>query len=849
MPTKLKLKGGDTFYADSSGKSYAVISGTALVFLASRLESGDIERKHSLADAVVGERIPALSISDPEAGRWMFVISALEEAELSEEEGSEAAIAEFSKKIGVQAESPDEFAMAVVEMINLRLVKDEAYIYATLEEQKATETKGLETVYRVFDQSDPMDIGESSGNALYDALAFLCSKRKIRIEPFDKIKEACGRRFAIEDISRVSHFNIREVVLEEGWFKQDSGALLAFKGGVPVVCVPKGPSKYIMHNLSERSSQPVDAACASALEPKAWMAYEPFPNKSLSSWDLIAFGLKSVFKHDIANLLLFFLIGAAIGLLLPYLNQVIFDDFIPMSNQGALRQTCFLILSLTIGNLAFSIVKNLASLRASTAMAHSVQCAMFDRLFTLPNSFFSDYSSADLAKRVMGVSSILSLLSETVLTSVLTAVFSLMYLFRMRSYSKTLTIAGIAMVLANMGITLLFGWLLSRHEKRLVELKAKMSSMLYQTISGIAKVRIAGVENRMLLNYIESLAESKRALAKRDSLSNISSSVNMFLDTAFTAVFYYLLVSGSLNVSFGQFFGFVSAFGFFSGAMIRLVTMFLAISHALPTYQRAKPILSALPETSSDAMLPPKELEGSIEVINLSFKYKESDKDMVLSNVSFKIEKGEYVGIVGSSGSGKSTLLKLLLGFEKPTVGKVYYDAKDIDQLDKRELRKRFGVVLQDGQLISGSIFENIAIAGVSVTLERVKEAVRMVGLEEDIAQMPMGLHTMISDGAGTISGGQKQRMLIARSIVGNPSVLFFDEATSALDNANQALVCESLERLKTTRLVIAHRLSTVEKCDKLIVLDNGRVVETGTYQELLAKRGHFYALVANQMT
>ena len=180
--------------------------------------------------------------------------------------------------------------------------------------------------------------------------------------------------------------------------------------------------------------------------------------------------------------------------------------------------------------------------------------------------------------------------------------------------------------------------------------------------------------------------------------------------------------------------------------------------------------------------------------------------------------------------------------------GKIYYDGRDIDSLDKRELRKKFGVVLQEGGLISGSIYENITITAPSARLKRVKEVVREVGLEEDIKAMPMGLHTVLSENSGTISGGQKQRILIARAIVGKPKIIFFDEATSALDNVTQSMVVETLEKLKATKIVIAHRLSTVVNCDRILVLEHGELVEEGSYQELMDKKGRFYELAIRQI-
>ena len=284
------------------------------------------------------------------------------------------------------------------------------------------------------------------------------------------------------------------------------------------------------------------------------------------------------------------------------------------------------------------------------------------------------------------------------------------------------------------------------------------------------------------------------------------------------------MIHSQVDLTIGAFMGFMTAFGSFSGAMMQVVSSFLDVNSVIPAYKRCKPILDALPECEEDTILPGT-LSGNIEVSNITFGY-DVEAEPVLNDLSFQIGEGEYIGIVGASGCGKSTLLKLLLGFEKPQQGKIFYDGKDIDSMDKRELRKKFGVVLQDGNLISGSIYENIIITSPSSSMKRVEQVIEEVGLKKDLEDMPMGLHTVLSENSGTISGGQQQRILIARAIVGKPRILFFDEATSALDNVTQSMVCESLGKLNATRIVIAHRLSTVIDCDRIFVMDKGKIVE-----------------------
>ena len=322
--------------------------------------------------------------------------------------------------------------------------------------------------------------------------------------------------------------------------------------------------------------------------------------------------------------------------------------------------------------------------------------------------------------------------------------------------------------------------------------------------------------------------------------------LSLVAESIFAMILYFLIIHNKIEISVGAFVALNSSFGYFSSGILQIVEGAITINTVKPLYERFKPILENVSELD-DAKDLPGEIKGDIELSHITFSY-DKDSSVVIDDLSLRIKAGEYIGIVGSSGCGKSTLLKLLLGFESPNVGRIYYDGKDLESVDKRELRKKLGVVLQDGDLISGSIFENITITAPKATVTDVNKVVEAVGLKEDIDQMPMGLHTVVSEGCGTISGGQQQRILIARAIINQPNIIYFDEATSALDNITQAKVCESLEQLQSTRIVIAHRLSTIMNCDRILVMDKGRIVEEGSFEELMAKKGLFYRLAERQM-
>lgn len=843
---EITLKGGQVLLTENQS-TYHVTSGTVLVYAAVR-KGEETGRRYFLTEMEAGEDIPSMQHDDGD-GHWVFILSALGQASVREVPGiSEECMRSFSQKITMLMMDVETFGEDVVEMVNLRLITEEGFIYAVSEEQEKTKEKGLTLIYNLFHKKNRSARADKSGNELYDVLAFICEQKKMRIASFDSMKEACGRRFDVEDIARVSHFASRKVLLEENWFTNDSGVLLVFdqEKNTPYAAVPKGASRYYLYDCTKGTSVRLTEDVARTLKPEAYMVYRPFPNKKLTIMDLLQFGIPAIKKADLLNLFLMTAISSLIGLLLPYMNQKIFDDYIPMGDKSTLIQMSVLILTFTVGNLLFTVIKNLAIFRSTNACEYEVQAAVFDRLYSLPSSFFNDYDSGDLGQRAMGIASIYNMLSDVVVNMVLTAAFSVFYLFRMFQYSDKLANMGLLMILLNAVLTGVVGIIQIRYEKELMEVKAQVSALMYQILSGISKIKIAGVENRALLQYLEPYTKSKKILIKNSRLDNMAENLNLFLNTVFTVVFYYQMVAKNLGISFGEYMAFTSAFGYFSNSVISMVSAFLEVNNAIPIYRRAKPILESVPEFDDDTIMPGK-LDGNVEVNNVSFKYSPEGEN-VLTDLSFKINKGEYVGIVGSSGSGKSTLLKLLLGFEKPTKGKIYYDDKDIDSLDKRELRKKFGVVLQDGQMISGSIYENIMITSGNVSEKKVKQIIKMVGLEDDIAQMPMGIHTVVAEGSGTISGGQRQRILIARAIANNPKILYFDEATSALDNVNQALVCESLEKLHATRVVIAHRLSTVMNCDKILVLEHGELIEQGSYEELMAAKGRFYELASRQM-
>jgi ATP-binding cassette subfamily C protein len=392
--------------------------------------------------------------------------------------------------------------------------------------------------------------------------------------------------------------------------------------------------------------------------------------------------------------------------------------------------------------------------------------------------------------------------------------------------------------------TLLNYWRL-RLERISQQLQGQNAGRVLQILNGIAKLRAAGAEKRAFTLWAASYSKQK-AIAFR--IRNLSGALAAF-DAGYIVVCFLSLYAAAAFISDdmapGAFLAFGTAFSQFMGATLAMTTAVTASLNAIALYERVRPILDTPPEVGA-LQKPPGKLAGSIEINQLSFRYHAAGP-LILDDISMKIEPGQFIALVGASGSGKSTLLRLLLGFEKAGSGGIYYDGRSLSSLDAAALRRQFGVVLQSARLMPGNILTNITGA-TALSLDDAWDAARMAGLEDDIKAMPMGMYTLLAEGAATFSGGQKQRLMIARAIVRKPAILLFDEATSALDNRTQAIVAKNLESLKATRIVVAHRLSTIIKADKIFVIDAGRIVETGNYAELMQRNGRFAGLARRQL-
>jgi len=694
-----------------------------------------------------------------------------------------------------------------------------------------------------------LDVKDETGHPMFLACQIIGDYFDVTLvpPPVSTRRTAFSAFDYLNNIARASHLQFRQVLLKGEWWCQDNGPLLAYReeDGYPVALLPLTPSVYELHDPVKQTHVHITADCAATLKPVAHMFYRSFPDRGLSLFDIIKFSMATTWKRDLVIICLMGITGGLLSLAIPVATGILFDNVIPSADRSQVWPVILLLLVGAGTGFIFQIVRAISMVRMENVMDVSLQAAVWDRLLNLPTAFFRDYTVGGLAVRVNGIAVIRRMISGAAAIAILSSLFSVFSLFLLFHYDVMLAFVAVKLVLFALIVAGVLGYSLLHYMRIMNKMETKISGLVVQLVGGIAKFRMAGAENRAYYLWAKEFSYQRTVTYKARTIGNY---LTVFLSSypmIATMVIFILMASSDNRLSTGNFLAFNSAFMSFLSSMLLLSSTFIVLAQVVPLYEGAKPIFDALPEVN-EAKADPGELTGEIEVNHVSFRYK-PDGPVILNDVSLTINPGEFIAIVGASGCGKSTLFRLLLGFDQPESGAIYYDGQDLDGIDVRYLRSQMGVVLQNGKLMAGPILNNI-IGASNLGLVDAWEAAKMAGLEDDIRQMPMGMHTVLSEGGSTLSGGQRQRLLIARAIVKRPRILYFDEATSALDNKTQTIVSESLERLKSTRVVIAHRLSTIVNADRIYVMDKGQIIESGTYDELMMRDGMFAELARRQI-
>lgn len=643
----------------------------------------------------------------------------------------------------------------------------------------------------------------------------------------------------------------RAVTLGPDWWKKGGPSFVGLdRGGErPLALISDRRGRYRAVDPETGEESVVDGRQAGGLARRGMMFYASLPSAIKSGYSALVHVLGGL-KGELKLLLSTAVLSGVLALVTPVLTGKLLAEVVPRVDVPMWTAFLGALLMGAIGSATFEVVNAIALLRIESRSEEHLQSGIWIRLLSLPARFFRRYTAGDLADRVNGVSQIRQLMASLVASVVISGAFAILSLAVMiyYSWSLTLCVAGCVLVL------IAFSWMVARgqmgHQREAFRIQGVIDGLVYQMITGLAKLRVANAEPFILRRWANHYARQKTETlaARRWNAAQLTFN-GMFAPLVMIAIFafiQYVLFEDEEN-AFGlaDYLSFNALFAQFAMAMTTVTAAISTGIAAMPLFERVRPVLEAAPETSG-ARIDPGKLAGDIEFADVSFRYLRDGPDAV-RRLSFHIRAGERVAFVGASGSGKSTIYRLMLGFERPDAGSVFIDGYDLQTLNLPALRDRMGVVLQDSKLAAASIYKNITGATTSMTPEDAMEAARAAGLAQDIEEMPMGIHTVLPEGATGISSGQRQRLLIARALVRNPRILLLDEATSTLDNRTQAFVHSSLKAIQATLVMIAHRFSTIQDVDRIYVMENGRIVETGNYDSLLARGGVFAGLARRQ--
>ena len=649
----------------------------------------------------------------------------------------------------------------------------------------------------------------------------------------------------LEYVLRPTGLMTREVELEEGWQNDAYGPMLGYlkEAGTAVALLPGTIYGYYFKDPATGKRTRITRKTARLFSREALCFYQPLPMKKLGIPDLLKYMKNSITHGDLVVIVLATLAVQLAGMIEPRVYSLVTGKILEGHNMNLMAGVGVFLLTSAFAAQLIGLVRSLLMQRINTKTSQAVQASVMMRILSLPVSFFRRYSSGELSSRAGSVNSLCSMMLNNILSIGLSSLLSLLYVAQIFSFAPALVWPSLLIILATVVISLAVSLVQIGISRKRMKLSAEEQGMSYAVMNGIQKIRLSGSEKRVFARWGRLYAKGAQLEYNPPLFLKINTVITTAISLIGTIVLYYLAIQTNVGVS--QYYAFTAAYGRVMGAFSALAGIAVSVASIRPVLEMAEPILKAEPEVAADKQ-PVDRVTGHIEMSHVSFRYEENTP-YVLNDLSLDIKAGEYVAIVGRTGCGKSTLVRLLLGFEKPEKGGIFYDRHDLNSIDPRSLRKHIGVVIQNGQLFQGDIFSNITISAPDLTLDEAWEAAEMAGIAQDIRDMPMGMQTLISEGQGGISGGQKQRLMIARAVAPKPSILIFDEATSALDNKTQKQVSGALDKLNCTRIVIAHRLSTIRNCDRILVMDKGTIIEEGTYDDLIAQNGHFAELVARQ--
>lgn len=634
------------------------------------------------------------------------------------------------------------------------------------------------------------------------------------------------------------------IKLEGKWWKNATGPIITTNANNNLVAlIPSHSFGYLIADPNTGKKKRLTAKSFEGLSTDGLNFFHLMSRGKLSTKEFLKYAVRSIPTTNYILVVTACVIAALLSLLVPVANKIMFSEVVPSGLMEGILPICGLLLGAGISSVLFTIVRNIVIAMVRDKMNANVQPALFARLLTLPSSFFRKHSSSDLSSRVLAANNIYQLLTNQLLSMMAASIFSVLYILIAFMYAKNmLALVTIIFVL----YILIYVILIRKYSTEFADKipnAVKTQDFTYGTITGIHKIKNNRAELRAYSQWAERYSKSEEITANTSFILRYGKIFGSAI-FSFGNLFAWFTAWRS-NMAVSDFVAFMSAFGVMQTTLFTLTTQLQNIAQIIPYINLLKPILETEPELNADS-IPVSNISGAIDINHVSFRY-DDKSPLILNDISLHIPAGQNVGLVGSSGCGKSSLMRIMLGFEKPISGSIFYGQYNLKDVNVGSLRQYIGYCPQFMQVFPGTISENIRLAAPMASDEEIWEAARIASLDEDIRKMPLQMETTLGEGGSGLSGGQCQRLLIARAVINKPKILFFDEATSALDNITQKNVINNLSDFGCTRISIAHRLSTIMECDRVIVLDKGNIIEDGKPSELMAQKGFFYKLAQRQ--
>ncbi len=843
------------------------------IFLTSRKE-GEYGKRHFIATLLPGDWFPAIpfltDLPKPPAEEYGYLLvpstpstsrtlSSEEFSRFLQEHPAEGAAAIQKLAAALNSAYGNGDAIRCLDLITLPeairgILRNTVSAIAQQEHERA-ENAATERLYRnnrlqeQFQQlrnitGSRRQTPPKTADPLLAALRIIAEKNNLPIHVDPPDEKSGDPESRLLEFCLANQWRNRRILLESGFSRLHHNALIGFhrQESRPCILELKG-NESVWYIPGEGAPHPLTPAEESNLKDVAYCFYEMLPLRPMTGKELLHFLLRKSRKIFLAILSVGILVGL-FGLVLPVATAYVTGKIIPTANIGELWQLLILLLTLTAGTVILNTVPQLCLLLFGSSVLERFLAALFDRIFRLPIHFFQKHSSGDLCTRLLSALRLQEVTFQVISQQFIASIFALCSIIMLFYYSWKLTLVAIPLVFVYVGLLSYLFIKLQIPLRTAADRVGWESGFLKQTFDGIAKIRGAGAEDRIQNRFLDEFIREKKACDQYFAGAGALEVLGIVIPAIINLLIYFLIGKvwrGSLELS--GFLAFLTAYGSFQAAVIALGDGVWQLASQKPEVERLKIFLESEVEAPEGKPQAGK-LDGAVEFSHVTFRY--SPKlPPVLQDVSFSVKPGEFVAIVGPSGAGKSSLVRLLLGFETPGNGSILYSGQDLRELDVNSVRRQLGVILQNSRIMPGSILENIT-TGTRCTPAEAEEAARMAALDQDLAAMPMGIYTNISE--GVISGGQQQRILIARALIGKPAIVIMDESTSALDNETQETVRRNIESLNVTRIIIAHRLSTILNADRIYVLNNGSIQESGTFEELMSRDGMFRKLAQRQM-